>query len=753
MKAGFEPKHILLGFLRKIALLLRLARIFLPGILVVCGTGLLMTIFIQGRDVFIITLESEYRGFFFMTALVFWATVTWYSSRLIAYNQDDLFEVFADGLYHAPRILGFACFTVVITALLALPPVSWSGKWLSLWIVAQFVLYFGAGKWFAVLRDRQTEPVLIKLRNTAMVISAILFLLAAIRNDSISYLYTLPLLQISLLFLVIVRRKLKDAGLSREDPLLREKRTKQRSYKWLKWILDNPAGGRPPERNAHILQGEMAIFRFFNVLAIVSFLIYFLAIFHLQTSRWISTLPIVLLSLGILLGVGNLISLYAVKTRINWHLIFIIATIVVGSFVEPHNVRRTWPIDVSVGNMYASRPGLAEKFKAWAASRKVDIDKTSTKEYPVYFVLADGGASRSGYWTAGVLSRLEDETDGRFSEHLFCLSGTSGGSLGNAAFFASLVEAKKINQKSGHRERCRTFLAQDFLSHTMARLLGPDLLKPLFPLDIIYDRAAALERSLEKIPVPSVIAESMSEPFSSLTGSWNAEMPILFINTTRMQDGRPGIVSTLDLDSAIYGNRIDVLDSLPTYEDIRLSTAIMLGARFPYISPAGRLEQNYYVDGGYFDNSGAGAVHETIIEIKRIIDDSLRKTPDHWMGKLKCYVLHCTNAPQEESAVKKVHPVVNDLFAPVKTLLGSYSAQTDVNNLRLVRYLRSINGGIPTYIKFNLYKEGEAEKFPMNWVISKDHRLSMDDRLNNEPRLNQLIGLLNRPTEMAPESR
>lgn len=742
MRAGFQLKRFLVSILRKLALTLRLARIFLPGILIVGGTGLLMTLFIQGRDVFIITLESEYRGFFFMTGLVYWATVTWYSSRLIAYNQDELFELFPEGLFHAPRILGFACFTVVITALLALPPIEWNGKALSIWIGAQILAYFLIGKWFAVLRDQVPEAMLTKIRNGVIVASLTLFMLAGFRNDSVTYLLTLPLLQLTLLFLVVVRRKLKEAGLQREDNHILEKRTKQRSYKWLKWILENPGGRRPADRNERILQGEIAIFRVFNVLSLISLIIYFMAIFHLQTSRWISTLPIVLLSLGVLLGVGNLISIYSVKTGINWHLLFIAATLLVGSFIEPHHVRRTWPADTSVGNSYASRPGIADKFTAWATSRKAEMMSDTTGEYPVYFVLADGGASRSAYWTAGVLSRLEDETKGNFSNHLFCLSGTSGGSLGNAAFFASLIEAKNRKHMTGHRERCRTFLSQDFLSHTMARLLGPDLLKPLFPFDVIYDRAAALEHSLEKSPIESALANRMAEPFSSLCRPWSKEMPVLFINTTRMQDGRPAIVSTLDLDPNIFGNRIDVLDSLPSYEDIRLSTAVMLGARFPYISPAGRLESNYYVDGGYFDNSGAGAVHETIIEIKRIIDDSLRKNPEHWMGKMKCYVLHCTNGPLAEPAVRKVHPVVNDLFAPVKTLLGSYTAQTDVNNLRLIRYLRSINKDSTSYIKLNLYRNGEAEHFPMNWVISTEHRLRMEKRLDEEPAVRKLIATL-----------
>ena len=76
-----------------------------------------------------------------------------------------------------------------------------------------------------------------------------------------------------------------------------------------------------------------------------------------------------------------------------------------------------------------------------------------------------------------------------------------------------------------------------------------------------------------------------------------------------MQDGRPGVVSTMKLDYNIFGRRLDVLDSLRPGEDVHLSSMVILGARFPYVSPAGRIRNNYFVDGGYFDNSGAGVVH------------------------------------------------------------------------------------------------------------------------------------------------
>lgn len=740
MKMGKSIHDQIIGLFRYLSLLLRLSRIFLPGIIVVLGTGILMTRFIQGRDVIMITLESEWRGFFFMTGLLFWATVTWYSSRLIGYNQDDLFSEFPEGLYHAPRILGFACFTVVIYALLALPPLNWRSSGLLILIILQCLTYAIASNLFETIRDQYSECRLIKLRNGVIGATGLLFAITAIRNELITYLITLPFLQLSLHFLVIVRRKIREGEINKSEktgPL------KGRSYRWLRYILSNPRDKRSIDHTDKILLGEIAIFKIFNVVAVISLTLWFVAIFHLPTARWISTLPIVMLALGVLLGVGNLISLFSVKTGINLHVIFIAATFAIGSFFEPHNVRRTWPAEPSIGNTYAHRPELKTWFHAWTTARMEEIKDTTTNEYPVFLLLADGGASRSAYWTAGVWSRLEEQTGGKFSRHLLCMSGTSGGSLGNAAFFSLLTNAESDKQ---FRKECSEYLSQDFLSHTMARLLGPDLLKPLFPFDMIYDRAAALEQAMEEVPVKSRIADRMAQPFSEICKPGISPLPILFINTTRMQDGRPAVISNIWINESVYGKRLDVLATLPTWDDIRLSTAVVLGARFPYISPAGRLEDNYFVDGGYFDNSGAGVVHETLIELKRIIDDSISKTPGHWLGKVRFHVLHATNAPLEEPPVRRVHPVVNDLFAPVKTLLGAYSSQTHVNNLRLTRFLKTMPGGGAGYIPFNLYRSGEQDNFPMNWVISRENLFRMDERILTDSSLNIVIKKLNATT-------
>jgi hypothetical protein len=73
--------------------------------------------------------------------------------------------------------------------------------------------------------------------------------------------------------------------------------------------------------------------------------------------------------------------------------------------------------------------------------------------------------------------------------------------------------------------------------------------------------------------------------------------------------------ATKDLDATLCSDQ--VRHGRMITEDIRLSTAALLSARFPYVSPSGRITckgrstpTSYVVDGGYFDTSGASTVVE-----------------------------------------------------------------------------------------------------------------------------------------------
>jgi hypothetical protein len=325
------------------------------------------------------------------------------------------------------------------------------------------------------------------------------------------------------------------------------------------------------------------------------------------------------------------------------------------------------------------------------------------------------------------LGKIQEESSGHFSKQVFCLSGASGGSLGNISFYATLIN------KSGHHttKTVQDYLSNDFLSFPLVRLLGPDIILPLVPFHLLHDRAAALEKSFQSTKKENEITQVMNLPFSALQLRHDSSyaLPLIFINCTRMQDGTPAVVSNLNIEKNVFGKRIDVLKSLDSTKDLSVATAVALGARFPYFSPAGRIGNQYFVDGGYFDNSGAGVVHEMLLDLQSMIMDSIKNNPQHPYKKIRFNVLHITNEPETEKKIEKTHPLVNDLAAPVKTILGSYARQTDINNLRLYKYLLEIYKGDTTYRSINLYKKGEEEDYPMNWSISDQSLGRMNRRL------------------------
>ena len=324
------------------------------------------------------------------------------------------------------------------------------------------------------------------------------------------------------------------------------------------------------------------------------------------------------------------------------------------------------------------------------------------------------------------------------------MSGASGGSVGNATYF-NLLRAKQTNDTINHElAPVQDYLNTDFLTFTIARMLGPDVFRHIIPLYSIDDRAAALARVLEKgSGKSSLLYDSMATCFSEIITQTGKQytLPILCINTTRMQDGRPAVISNIKLSDERFNKRLDLLNLLSEEQDIKLSTAVVLGASFPYVSPAGRIDSagkvdkaNYFVDGGYFDNSGSGVVTEMI--------SILLKNPLYiqYKSKLRFYIVHITNSPEGNADLKKVNPLINDLAAPVKTLVGAYGTQTIVNDERLINFMKYEYKNSNAYKDINLYDDGKDIIYSMNWVMSDTLMSNIKYSLGFNAVLKDLIG-------------
>ncbi|MEO8412492.1 MAG: hypothetical protein ABI472_02490 [Ginsengibacter sp.] len=776
-QAASPVKSFITRILKFISYLFKCVWIFFPSMLFLILAFLCFWTLGQGKDIVIAFAENRHARIFFFIAIAFWTYASWYSSRIVAYlvatrqgkpmqfkniaergkdeppAESDYFQIPEKWLKCFPRLIGFACLLIIELAVLQLnvygaPALSFgTAKWL-------FVILFFGYLFLNNILDRFfdanrviTWKIFIGL--LILFITGIIVLLFLQDRLLMPLIWVILIFHVAFVFYVHLRR--------------------------MKDVDESDAGKGYPslirKLNCRILTrmqiplNEFGYFTWFNIVSLLGLIVYSATIISKPFSWTVGPFPFVLLAFAVLTGLGNIITGCSVRANVNFHLvIFLLAALLPAR--ETHYIR-IFDLNKNLSDtVFQDRQDTREYYTRWVndPARAAAIDADSV--YDVYFVMANGGASRSGYWTAAVLGTLDDTTHGDFSRHLFCLSGASGGSVGNATFFSLLHEKQLHNSNLLMDTAARSYLKADFLTYTLARMLGPDYLKFILHTNFFGDRASALDQILEagssKSEYP--LQPDFSEGFSSLvtTKGTTATLPVLCINVTRMQDGNPGVVSNIIIDSANFNDRVDVLNLLQSGKDIHLSTGALLGARFPYLSPAGRIDKiyskeetynrkdsivpNYFVDGGYFDNSGAGVVQEMIRVMLNINKDSAGTAFGRRAAKLRFVVLHITNSPLGESALTKVSPLTNDLAAPLLTLAGAFDKQTTVNDSRLVSLLADVDSSRGVYYPISLYKN-KAENphnqpevpYAMNWFISDYTIERMNIRLQHQPYLDSLI--------------
>ena len=124
--------------------------------------------------------------------------------------------------------------------------------------------------------------------------------------------------------------------------------------------------------------------------------------------------------------------------------------------------------------------------------------------------------------------------------------------------------------------------------------------------------------------------------------------------------------------------------------------------------------------------------------ISLIKDSTVKKYAD----KFQFYIAHISNDPVGDYLLGKVNPIVNDLAAPLKTLMGAYGSQTAVNDRRLQNYMKGLYGNNSHYININLYRPHDPNHYSMNWVISNHLLQAMNERLHKHEGIGAVMQLL-----------
>ncbi len=377
---------------------------------------------------------------------------------------------------------------------------------------------------------------------------------------------------------------------------------------------------------------------------------------------------------------------------------------------------------------------------------------------PLVLVASHGGGIRAAYWTALVMDcvvgvsahptlqpldeRDLDESRARTCSdrrrtleearvaagRVFLGSGVSGGGVGLAAYAQELLSGG-FTDSSWVDSR----LGGDLLAPTVGWGLFHDLPNHFLGISpgeqgrcqaefwsqcLTQDRAAVLEQAFDQAGGGDAYHLRSSwydrESKDPEVAARARSVPLLAINSSTPHSGLRAVASPADLGTwpssegwdpptgesipRPLAGTADVVDMLCGRWDMRVSTAAFLGARFPLVSPAGRVEGNcgvkpgapipkvdygtpcatadtfcetLMVDGGYVDNSGLLTIALLWPELRRQIAAQNMRTPQ---TPIAVVVLDIDSHYQDDVAFRQPTGHGPQALIPGTTLLGASAA-------------------------------------------------------------------------------
>ena len=366
-----------------------------------------------------------------------------------------------------------------------------------------------------------------------------------------------------------------------------------------------------------------------------------------------------------------------------------------------------------------------EAFVRWWESRQ-DRPKFSGRRYPVYIVAAQGGGVYAAMHTANFLSRVQDRCPG-FGHHLLAVSGVSGGSVGTTAFAAMTLDYawSKISPdvlygcytdgaipRPHFRDATEDVFRGDLLSPLVAGLLFPDFFQRFLPWPVYdWDRARSLEYAFEgayrdglaasRFPVAP--SKPLSDPSVASLSSryrehWNPEQnlhtPALVLNTTETETGERQVISPFTFSGIglhflpIWEGAEQSSDNQGTLLDPPMSTAAILSARFPWLTPAASFWNSdnndptaspvkiRIVDGGYFENSGVATAVDLVSSILRTAERL------QISDQIEINFIVFTSADFDRPRSYGL----GELLEPIRTMLNTREARARIRDSQAIRY-------------------------------------------------------------------
>jgi hypothetical protein len=277
---------------------------------------------------------------------------------------------------------------------------------------------------------------------------------------------------------------------------------------------------------------------------------------------------------------------------------------------------------------------IAAAWTTWKERNCAD-DAERTDAVPLVLVASYGGGIRAAYWTGSVLTDLLDAgadigdgCDGvRRRDRVFAMSAISGGAVGTMGYLGQATEPAGSSWYGEQLGR------PDFLSVAVSWALLVDVPRSILGIDP-PDRAQRLEEAWEDgITGMGNDYFAGAPPQVTLLGGTQVESGCRFNVAAVRLTAQPPVQPPTDCNALLLRSAADpvdddgvirhvpdaaltseVLDHLCDGGSLNRSTAALLSARFPYVSPSGRMRRcgvdrhTAIVDGGYAEGTGAQAL-------------------------------------------------------------------------------------------------------------------------------------------------
>jgi hypothetical protein len=498
--------------------------------------------------------------------------------------------------------------------------------------------------------------------------------------------------------------------------------------------------GRQPRRvdTYHQLGPITRRILYTTVVAAVLFVVW-TAVSPLTAGAAFPTPSLLMLTAALWMGLGSFLVAVFDQYRVPLLFTFLPLALLFSLFNDNHAVR-TLDRDDGGGDP-AARLSLDATFERWYAELAARYPHEAT--HPVFVVATEGGGIRAAYWTAAVLTAIQDQAPA-FADHLFAISSVSGGSLGATVFTALVADPQRGSAvdhcdatDDGDLGRSLRFAAQqtlsyDFLAPTLASLLNADFVQRFLPIGFIPDRARALETGWERGYRRHVrrrdgapddfFASGFLRMYADHAGGL---LPSLFLNGTSVEVGNRVIASNVDLTDGAIPDTVDLFDRLG--RDMRLSTAAHNSARFTYVSPAGSVYDpdgdllSHVVDGGYFENSGAQTANDVVDRLAAIGARGGKAFAVHLV------LIRFQKVAAEECTVEPAEPKPPERFAsealsPLRALLDTRGAR-GVLAYDEAEELPAVGGRV---YEFLLTEREHGIVMPLGWLLAARTRSAID---------------------------